>query len=360
MRNYRWFGLSCWMVMLAMIVTLLATCAANGQYPGGVCPTNPQIVRQPYAYSPQPNRPTPAWRYEQAVGHRAAVVRIVCYDSDGSRSIGSGVLVRYRGRPLILTAWHVVKSARRITVWLITGKWLDARLLVGDSTWDCAALDIGEPEGVEPAELEYGDDAHPGKGAKMESTGYGSDGKLAASTGLLLGYSRPTSTAGATDWMRISGYARSGDSGGPIFSSRGRVIGVLWGTDGKEVVGTQAGRLHKVLDVALTKLPPKPPDKGPVIAQMPTPQEPTTDLADEKRLPWCRPAIPIPVPQPAPSPSVVVQSDPKIGQSLQSIDSKLSVIVASPCFPIDRRWRRPGRQVSPVSWRRKSFARNVL
>ena len=48
----------------------------------------------------------------------------------------------------------------------------------------------------------------------------------------------------------MSGPARRGDSGGPIFNDRGRVVGILWGTDGKTVIGVQAGRLHVALEEA--------------------------------------------------------------------------------------------------------------
>ena len=318
MRRHGWYGLTVWLAVTAMLAfVLVAACTARGQCPGGVCPANPGMYRQPQFHLPQPNRPTPAWRYERATGHRGAVVRVVCYDQDGKQSIGSGVLVQYRRRPLILTAWHVIKTARRIRVWLSTGRWYEARALATDGTWDCAVLDIGQPEGIEPAELEYGDEAHPGQNDRLESAGYGGDGKLAVNTGYFLGYSRPTSTAGPTDWLRLSGYARSGDSGGPIFSARGRVVGVLWGTDGSEVVGTQAGRLHQVLTAAMEKLPVQ--------------QQAMTEAAEEKCLPWRRPLVtlPQPVPQPAPAPSVVVQGDPRVGVSLQSIDAKLGVIVAN-------------------------------
>jgi hypothetical protein len=56
---------------------------------------------------------------------------------------------------------------------------------------------------------------------------------------------------GRDDWMVITGYARGGDSGGPVFNQRGLVVGVLWGTDGQEVVCVQPGRLHLVLQAAI-------------------------------------------------------------------------------------------------------------
>ena len=51
----------------------------------------------------------------------------------------------------------------------------------------------------------------------------------------------------------MSGPARPGDSGGPIFNARGRVVGILWGTDGQTTIGVQVGRLHIVLKEARFK-----------------------------------------------------------------------------------------------------------
>ena len=198
-------------------------------------------------------RPTPAWRYAEAVGHRAAVVRVYCQDGARTRSIGSGVLVRWGGRVVVLTARHVVQDAKKITVELFTKKTHYARVLKVDATWDCAVLElIGEPQGVTPDDVERGEAAMQVAGNRLESCGYGPDGKLAVNDGLFVSYRRTTAAkVGTDDWFEISGHARQGDSGGPIFNERGRVVGVLWGTNGEVVVGVQAGRLHVLLDAAV-------------------------------------------------------------------------------------------------------------
>jgi thiol-disulfide isomerase/thioredoxin len=202
--------------------------------------------------------PHPAWRYEQPVGYRAAVVRIFCEDAARVQAIGSGTLVKWNGRLVVLTARHVVKDAQRIIVELCTKRAHRAKVIRMDAVWDCAVLElVGQPEGVEPAELELGSGAVQREGNRLESCGYGPDGRLACNSGLFLGYKRSAETPqGPDDWMVFSGHARSGDSGGPVFNERGRLVGVLWGTDGQEVVGVQAGRLHKLLDAAVPE--PKP------------------------------------------------------------------------------------------------------
>ncbi len=212
-----------------------------------------QVPRSP---SPIPRPPSPAphpaWRYERPVGHRAAVVRIFCGDCATTRSIGSGVLVKWNGGTVVLTACHVIKDAKNILVWFSTGKMQRARVLSTDATWDVAVLEVdGSPAGVEPVAVELGREAMQQEGSHLESCGYGPDGRLACNSGLFLGYRRSSAAPhGPDDWMIISGHARGGDSGGPVFNERGRLVGVLWGTDGKEVVCIQAGRLHLLLDAA--------------------------------------------------------------------------------------------------------------
>lgn len=289
------------------------------------------------------NVPHPAWRYERPTGYRAAVVRIYCQDDARTRSIGSGVLVRWGKRIVVLTARHVVQDAQKIIVELHTRRTHYARVLKTDVVWDCAVLElIGQPEGVEPAEVELGDVAMQREGNRLESCGYGPDGQLACNSGLFLGYKRSMQAQnGPDDWMEISGHARGGDSGGPIFNQDGRVVGVLWGTDGQRVVGVQAGRVHRVLDEAVPEQieqkafvlltafqrKPTPPLSGPsrsvqpMAPLVPVPTVPS-DVAKQESIGQILGRKPIPQP-----PQVIVQSDPEVRQALGNIDAKIGVLV---------------------------------
>ena len=209
--------------------------------------------------------PTPAWRYETAEGYRQSVVRIYCRNDAKSGDIGSGVFLQWNGRPVVLTARHVVADAKTINLEFFDGRKRDARVLRCDATWDAAVLEpIGDTQGIPPAEIEFGNRAMQNAGDSLESCGYGPDGRLACNHGAFVGYRRSSaSLAGPDDWMIVSGHARQGDSGGPIFNSNGRVVGVIWGYDpGKPnrerpqpvaatIAGVQAGRLHLLLDAAV-------------------------------------------------------------------------------------------------------------
>ena len=181
------------------------------------------------------------------------------------------------------------------------------------------------------------------EGNRLESCGYGPDGKLACNSGLFLGYKRSTQAQnGPDDWMEISGHARGGDSGGPIFNQQGRVVGVLWGTDGEHVVGVQAGRVHKLLDEAipdagraegvcvaehLRAAIRRPPCPAPNLYVQPlAPLVPVPAMRGDAAKPESARQIfgRKPIPQP---PQVVVQSDPEVRQALGNIDAKIGVLV---------------------------------
>ncbi len=253
----------------AMALPVFAQCGPWG------CPTQrqpaPRVKVKPNG-TVKIKRPTPAWRYERAIGHRAAVVRIHCWEGGGRWGKGSGVLVRWGKRTVVITARHVVVKAKRVLVDFHNGKRRKARVLKVNVRWDCAVLDIGAaPEGIEPARMAFGNDATFQDGDRLESCGYGADDKLASNSGLFKGYRRSTAAMqGPDDWMVISGHARQGDSGGPVFDSKGRVVGVLWGTDGQTVVCVQPGRIHVMLNeviaqrLAIYNRRPTPPALGPL------------------------------------------------------------------------------------------------
>jgi thiol-disulfide isomerase/thioredoxin len=185
---------------------------------------------------------------------KPAVVRIYCDLGGRSKAKGSGTLVRWAGKVVVVTARHVVADATRITVWVSTGKSYKARVLKVDASWDCAILELeGLPSsGIPTVDVEMGDAAMQSDGASLQSCGWGGDESFAVNAGRFIGYRRSTATpAGPDDWFLISGTARKGDSGGPVFNERGRLVGVLWGTNGQVVVCVQAGRLHLLLDSAV-------------------------------------------------------------------------------------------------------------
>ena len=200
----------------------------------------PHPVAKPSRHPPQSNSRSrasdAAWRYERpigAAGHRANLL-------PGRRThAGRSAAARWsawKGRLLILTARHVVQDAKKILVRFSTGKTHRARVLSVDRhVGRCGVWNRRRRRRAwSRPSWNWATDAKQTEGDRLESCGYGPDGKLACNSGLFLGYRRSSvAPHGPDDWMVISGHARGGDSGGPIFNHRGRIVGVLWGTDGR-------------------------------------------------------------------------------------------------------------------------------
>jgi hypothetical protein len=212
----------------------------------------------------------------QGVPHPAAV-RVVVSDSAGGRSYGTGTLVFQEGQQgIVLTCAHLFRPGEgAATVTFPGGRPLPATLLAIDPAWDLSALSIGATEA--PAVTVA--DAYPQAGEPLESCGYGSDGRYWCNRGRALGYAR---TAGTDTYetLQLTGTARDGDSGGPIFNSRGELVAVLWGTDGRTVAGTYCGRIRAFLArvLPLGRRPQQQPDPLPD-ALVPVERPPSSENA---------------------------------------------------------------------------------
>jgi hypothetical protein len=167
------------------------------------------------------------------------------------------------------------QGAGTVTVAFPSGRQSSAAVLAVDPTWDLAALEIGESL-VAPAAIS---EESPRPGENLQTCGYGPDGRYLCTQGRALGYVQTAASVGH-ETLEVSGAAREGDSGGPVFNSRGELVAVVWGTDGRCVEGTYCGRIRKFLATCfgLRRLgPPSPPPDKPAKPgrQEPSPQQPS-------------------------------------------------------------------------------------
>lgn len=178
-----------------------------------------------------------------ANGQPDSVVRI-CNVTSSHRYFGSGTLVdNNQDRGIILTCAHLFSDgAGRISIEYPGGRVVSGRLISADQKWDLAAISI-PGSGVAPIEIA---DQHPKPGDSVESSGYGQDGSYHTNRGRATGYLRVAS--GTThETLELTGYAREGDSGGPVVNQQGELVAVLWGTDGRAVLGTYCGRIRQFM-----------------------------------------------------------------------------------------------------------------
>lgn len=191
----------------------------------------------------RPQAPAP----RQEVSH-PAVVRVL-NERGQERTYGTGTLVAMDGeRGIVVSCAHLFREyTGRLTVSFADGQTRDARLLDVDHEADLSALAIA-PVGVSIVTVA---NQAPKVGDALVSAGYGPNGQYATSHGRALGYG---SLDGRThDVLVMSGSARQGDSGGPIFNAQGELAGVLFGTDGRRVDGVHCLRVRRFLGGLLEK-----------------------------------------------------------------------------------------------------------
>ena len=171
-----------------------------------------------------------------------AVVRVIVPEGAGM-SLGSGALVAVTDKlGLVVTNWHVVSDAKgQIVVAFPDGFRSGATLIRTDRDWDLAALAVWRP-GVDPIPLAT---RPPQPGEPLTIAGYGS-GRYRAVTGRCTQYVAPGKQH-PYEMVELSAGARQGDSGGPIFNSRGELAGVLFGAAGGHTTGSYCGRVGQFL-----------------------------------------------------------------------------------------------------------------
>jgi S1-C subfamily serine protease len=186
-----------------------------------------------------------------------AVVRIVA-PGQGSISYGSGTLVYVNDQyGLVLTNWHVVNEVTGpISVHFPDGFYSIGTLQKVDRDWDLAAIAIKKPnaQGVPVA------NRAPRPGEVLTIAGYGS-GEYRAASGRCTQYVAP-GTSFPYEMVEVAVSARQGDSGGPIFNSRGELAGVLFGEGHGRTSGSYCGRVQWFLSSVV----PNSPDKSQRIA----------------------------------------------------------------------------------------------
>ena len=136
--------------------------------------------------------------------------------------VGSGFFVDGEGH--IVTSDHVVADATEVTVTLHDGARHEARVVGRDARTDLAVLKI-ENGGSAPW-LAFGDDGDARVGDWVVAIGnpFGFGGTVTA--GILSARGRDIRSGGYGDFLQVDAPINRGSSGGPLFDTRGRVIGV--------------------------------------------------------------------------------------------------------------------------------------
>jgi serine protease Do len=135
---------------------------------------------------------------------------------------GSGFIIDRQG--FVLTNYHVIEDADRITVTLADGRALKGEVVGTDPAIDVALLRIDAAGPVEPAPLGNSDDLRVGEWvcAIGNPLGY----VHSVTVGVVSFMGRKLFDASLDDYIQTDAAINFGNSGGPLINARGEVIGI--------------------------------------------------------------------------------------------------------------------------------------
>ena len=135
---------------------------------------------------------------------------------------GSGFIISADG--FVVTNNHVVKGATSVSVTLDDGTVLPAKVVGRDARSDLALLRV-KPTGKLPfIQLGESDDVQPGQWVIAVGNPYGLGGTVTA--GIVSARGRDIGEGPYDSFLQIDAPINRGNSGGPLFSQDGRVVGV--------------------------------------------------------------------------------------------------------------------------------------
>ncbi|MEG3167989.1 trypsin-like peptidase domain-containing protein [Sphingomonas sp. LB3N6] len=137
-------------------------------------------------------------------------------------SLGSGFIVDASG--FVITNNHVVNGADRVTVQMSDGREFAGRVLGRDPKIDFAVVKIEGQGKFTP--IKWGDSDHIRVGESVFAVGSPFGLGNTVTSGIVSARGREIGAGPYDDFLQVDAAINSGNSGGPLFDSAGRVVGV--------------------------------------------------------------------------------------------------------------------------------------
>lgn len=146
-------------------------------------------------------------------------------DNDGMRresSLGSGFVIDKSG--YIVTNNHVIEGADQIEVTFSDGKTYPAKLIGRDPDTDIAVLKIESPTDLPAVKFADSDKVEVGDWVIAIGNPFGLGGSVSA--GIISARNRDINAGAYDDFIQTDAAINKGNSGGPLFTLNGDVVGV--------------------------------------------------------------------------------------------------------------------------------------
>lgn len=144
--------------------------------------------------------------------------------TEGVQSLGSGVIVDEDG--WIITNWHVVRLASKITVVLSDGTKLDAQYVSGDEKNDLALLKIEPKKPLTAVDIAGEGETMLGETVVAIGNPFGFDHTVTRGVISAKNRSWPFDNPQFTDVLQTDAAINPGNSGGPLINTRGQLVGI--------------------------------------------------------------------------------------------------------------------------------------
>ncbi len=192
-------------------------------------------MRQSLDEKPLPSQATKA--YDAVIGSVVRVVGLMTEGDDGSddkanamaeRGVGSGVVIIDNGT--ILTNLHVISGAKRIKVTFMDGSESEASIVSLQPQNDLAVLRAKTiPDDLEAATMRSTTDLAPGDQVVAVGFPFGIGPSVSAGvvSGLKREFRSPEGQQMLTNLIQFDAAANPGNSGGPLVTMDGEVVGIV-------------------------------------------------------------------------------------------------------------------------------------
>jgi S1-C subfamily serine protease len=215
-----------------MLVSMLSGCALQGEVNGDESDGRTTVTYEPVISANLYDESSVISLYERSIP--AVVMIVVEIESSGSLGFGmlqegqgSGFIIDDQGH--IITNYHVVQDAIKVTAILHDSRQFEAKVIGTDRESDIALLQVDAQKlgKVEPLPLGDSDMVKPGQMAIALGSPSGLDGSI--TVGIISGIGRSLGSSGQRpnpEILQTDAAINPGSSGGPLLNSAGEVVGI--------------------------------------------------------------------------------------------------------------------------------------